>query len=273
MDVAHRIVLAAALIAASSPLAAQGTQYALAPAVGAWAPPAMAPADADQWQWTIAPYLLFPSMQGTTGIGDLPLLHVDASPSDIFSHLHFGAMLYVQARKGTWAFVLDQIYMDLRQDVSPGPTWVTGNVTMKQYAAEAFAFKELSHGFEAAVGGLVNSIQARGEITILAPDPGGPFTQSNSKTKTWGVPVVGFRWTPVSTDRWHLVLFSDIGGTSGNNWTYQVLPSVGYKWSKLFETALQYRWLGLNYSTGSGSDTFIYDMNIFGPEVAFAFHF
>ncbi len=270
MKVFRRFPLFAILIAASSPLAAQTTNYALAPAVGAWAPPPMAPADSDHWQWTIAPYLLMPTMQGTTGIGNLPLLHVDASPSDIFSHLHFGGMLYIQARKGQWAFVLDQIYMDLKQDVNPGGTWVNGSVTMKQYAAEAFAIKEISHGFEAVVGGLVNSIQASGTITILAP---GPTPQSNSKQKTWALPVVGFRWTPVDADRWHLVLFSDIGGTSGNNWTYQVLPSVGYRWSKLFETALQYRWLGLNYSSGSGSDTFIYDMNIFGPEVAFAFHF
>jgi len=270
MTVYRRIAFLAALIAVASPLAAQTTSYALAPAVGAWAPPPMAPADADHWQWTIAPYLLFPTMQGSTGIGSLPLLHVDASPSEIFSHLHFGAMLYVQARKGSWAFVLDQIYMDLNQDVNPGGIWVNGTVTMKQYAAEAFAFKEVSHGFEATIGALVNSIQASGTITLNTP---GPTTQSNSKQKTWGVPVVGFRWTPVNGDKWHLVLFSDIGGTSGNNWTYQVLPSVGYRWSKGFETALQYRWLGLNYSSGRGAETFIYDMNIFGPEIAFAFHF
>jgi hypothetical protein len=266
MPYSNRVFLVAALIAASTPVAAQGTRYALAPAVGEWAPAA----DSDHWQWTVAPYLLMPTMQGTTGIGNMPLLHVDASANDIFSHLHFGAMLYVQARKGQWSFVIDQIYMDLNQPTDPGTLWVTGSVTMKQYAGEGFILKELSHGFEVAAGILVNSIQAHGEIELLTP---GPTPREATKSKTWALPVLGFRWTPVDAEKWHVLLFADIGATSGNNWTYQVMPSVGYRFSKLFETSVQYRWLGLTYSSGSGSDTFIYDMNIFGPEIAFGFHF
>jgi hypothetical protein len=261
--------LIAAFAAITSSAAAQTAMYRLPPAVGS---ASSAAADSGHWNWTIAPYLLMPTMQGTTGIGNLPPLKIDASADEIFSHLQFGMMLYFQAQKGPWAFVLDGIYMDLKQDVASAGSFslISGSVTMKQFAAEGFAFRQVSHGFEGAIGVLVNSIQASGTITIATP---GPTTQSSSKTKTWAVPVLGFRWTPVNTPKWRVVLFADIGGTSGNNWTYQVLPSVAYNFSKLFSTAIQYRWLGLDYETGSGSDLFRYDMNIFGPEIAFAFHF
>ena len=254
-------------VMAAAPAAAQSAMYHLPPAVGSGASYA---ADSNKWHWTIAPYLLMPTMQGTTGIGTLPPLHVDASADEIFSHLQFGMMLYVQAQKGAWSFVLDGIYMDLKQDAGSNvPAFISGSVTMKQLAVEGFGMYQMSHGFEVAFGGLVNSIEASGSITIATP---GPTTQTNTKTKTWAIPVLGFRWTPVNSERWKLVLFADIGGTSGNNWTYQVLPSVAYNFSELFSTAIQYRWLGLTYQTGSGSDHFSYDMNIFGPEVAFIFH-
>lgn len=254
-------------LAAAAPAAAQTAMYHLPPAVGSASSYA---ADSNKWHWTIAPYLLMPTMQGTTAIGNLPPLKVDASADEIFSHLQFGFMMMIQAQKGAWSFVLDGIYMDLKQDAgSNAPAFISGSVTMKQFAVEGFGMYHLSHGFEVAFGGIVNSIEATGSITLATP---GPTTQTNTKTKTWGIPVLGFRWTPIDSEKWKVVLFSDIGGTSGNNWTYQVLPSVAFNFSKLFSTAIQYRWLGLYYRTGSGSDNYLYDMNIFGPEVAFIFH-
>jgi hypothetical protein len=259
---------AAAAVAAAAPLAAQNLSLAPIAAVGD-RPSSAAAAQADQWTWTVAPYLLMPTMQGKSGIGNLPPLSVDASASEIFSHLQFGAMLYAQARKGAWAFALNGIYMDLKQPVNPGGTIVTGSLSMSQGALEGFAFRELSHGFEVTLGGLVNSIKMSADITVLP----GPTPNSTSKSQTWGLPLIGFRWTPVDSEKWQLLLFGVFGGVGSDNWGYQVLPSVGYKFSRLFELSLQYQWLGLNYKTGSGSSTYSYDMNIFGPQVAFEFHF
>jgi hypothetical protein len=51
------------------------------------------------------------------------------------------------------------------------------------------------------------------------------------------------------------------------------MPAVGYRFSKLFELSVQYRWIAINYATGTGADHFAYRMNIFGPQLGFAFHF
>ena len=61
------------------------------------------PSDDKDWKFLIEPYLLFPSMSGTTGIRELPLIEVDANTSDIFSNLEFGAMLYLEAQTDKWA--------------------------------------------------------------------------------------------------------------------------------------------------------------------------
>src|SRR5215470_11679662 len=91
-----------------------------------------APAAAQSpWEFTIAPYGLFPSMQGSTALGNLPPVNVDASASEIFSHLQGGFMLYFQARKGDWAFATDALYMNLGQDVHQDAGWVSGTITMK----------------------------------------------------------------------------------------------------------------------------------------------
>ncbi len=31
--------------------------------------------------------------------------------------------------------------------------------------------------------------------------------------------------------------------------------------------------MGMDYETGSGTDLFVYDMTVFGPEIGFVFHF
>ena len=223
----------------------------------------------DHWQFTIAPYALMPNMQGSSGIGNLPPVSVNANPSDVFSHLQGGAMLYFEMKKGNWAFATDALYMNLSDDISPDGGRVSGKVQAKQGAWEGFLFYRFVPKLEIGVGGLVNKI----DVNFSAQLTGGGAQTAKSKTESWGDPVLAMRWTPVDGEHWHALLFADYGGTSGSNWTWQAMPSVGYKFSKLFELSLQYRWIGVNYATGSGADYFSYRMNIFGPQVGFGFHF
>ena len=254
--------MAAILFAAGAArLAAQGT--ATTPDAAAKAP--------ETWEFTVAPYLLYPTMQGTSGIGYLPPINVEASPSEIFSHLQGGMMLYFQARKGDWAFATDAIYMHLGQDVHQDTGWVSGSLSMKQWAWEGFFLYQFVPKLEVGLGFLGNKIDGKVSATLT---PGaGDTTVSRGLSQTWWDPTLAMRWTPIDGEHWKGVLFADYGGTSGSNWTWQVMPSVGYRFSKLFEVALQYRWIGIKYSKGSGPDYFVYDMNIFGPQLGLGFHF
>ena len=227
------------------------------------------PKAASKWEFTIAPYVLFPTMQGTNAIGNFPAVSVNASASDIFSHLQGGAMLYFGMKKGDWAFATDVIYMKLGQDINPDSGFVSGSLTMKQAAWEAFVFYQFVPTLEVGLGGLGVKIDA--DATVKLRPSATPAERSLSET--WGLPVLAMRWTPWSTEHWTGLLFADFGGTGGNNWSYQVMPSVGYKFGKTFELTLQYRYIALDYQTGSGADNFAYRMNIYGPQIGFGFHF
>lgn len=70
------------------------------------------------WHYLAMPYLMFPSMKGTMGLGTLPNANVDLNTGDIFSRLQMGAMLYAEAGNNTWAITSDFLYMKLNQEVS-----------------------------------------------------------------------------------------------------------------------------------------------------------
>ena len=61
---------------------------------------------------------MFPNMKGETGIRNLPPVHIDESPSDIFENLQMGAMFYAEAQNDRWTFSTDTLYMNLGSDMS-----------------------------------------------------------------------------------------------------------------------------------------------------------
>ena len=85
-----------------------------------------------KWNFLTDVYLMFPYMDGETGIGESLILPVDANPGDIFSKLQMGAMLYVEAKTDRWAISSDLVYMNLKQEVTPGVILNSGTVGAKQ---------------------------------------------------------------------------------------------------------------------------------------------
>lgn len=75
-------------------------------------------------------------MKGSTGIGDLPDVQVDADAGEILGALKIGGMLYIETSSAKWAICSDVIYMNLEQDVKTGAVVQRGDVQMKQFAWE-----------------------------------------------------------------------------------------------------------------------------------------
>src|SRR5512137_179230 len=69
------------------------------------------------WQFTAAPYLLIPWMNGKVAVRGTDH-EVDVSPGAIFKNLQFGAMGYFEARKGSWGTGIDAVYMALGSTVA-----------------------------------------------------------------------------------------------------------------------------------------------------------
>jgi len=227
--------------------------------------------DSSKWEFTVAPYLLFPHMDGSVTLRGFPV-EVDVGPSEIFEKLDFGAMLYLEMANRDWSISLDGLYMNLGES---GQTPVTGRdaeVDMKQLGITATGLRRVATWAEIGIGGRLNSLE--GGLYVAPGDVALPEIDV-SQTKTWFDPLIAARFTvPFENSKWRLGIRGDIGGFGiGSDIAWQVYPLVGYRFSHLFELGAGYRALGMKYETGSGSDLFVYDMVIFGPQIGLAFHF
>ena len=225
--------------------------------------------DEDRWGLTVAPYFVFPNMNGQAGIGDV-VVDVDASPADIFDNLQFGFMLFFEMSNQDWAVGVDGLYMNLGQEgITPGGRETEAD--MKQFAIQTNILRRVAAWAEVGLGVRLNSIEtglmvAPGEIVL----PGTDVTVKN----TWLDPLIAARFIIPMESKWRLGIQGDIGGFGiSSDFAWQVLPFVGYRFSQVFELAGGYRAFGMKYETGSGDDYFLYDMTIFGPQLGIILRF
>jgi len=226
-----------------------------------------------KWNFLTDIYLMFPYMDGETGIGENLILPVDATPGDIFSKLQMGAMIYLEARTERWAITSDLVYMNLNQEMTPGIIINSGAVTAKQTIWETAGLYRILPFLEIGAGGRLNYVQTGIEGRVNAI-PAGTEEIYGRHHKTWFDPVLITRLSTDIKDKWLLQLRGDIGGFGvGSDLTWQIHASAGYRFTKLFQMSLGYRILSTDYMTGEAPKEFIFDVNEFGPEIRFGFNF
>ncbi|MCK5371530.1 MAG: outer membrane beta-barrel protein [Cyclobacteriaceae bacterium] len=221
-----------------------------------------------KWHYLGELYLMFPKMKGEVGIAELPPATIDADQGSIFSHLQMGAMFYLEATNDNWAISSDFIYMKLGQGVEPSQVITSGDVTMKQLAWELAGLKRITPWLDGGLGGRLVSLYTGLDLeTIFEP-------KSGSADKTWFDPVIILRSNNTVKEKWLLQLRGDIGGFGlGSDFSWQIQANVGYRFSKLFQTSLGYRYIGINYDSGEGLERFRYDVDTYGLVLRIGFNF
>ena len=226
-----------------------------------------------EWKFLIEPYLMFPSMNGTSGIRQLPPVEVDANASDIFSNLDFGAMLYFEAQSDQWALGSDFVYMKLAQDVVPGTIINSGELTAKQMIWEFSGLYRILSFLEAGIGLRLNNIELEADINRNTIGGGSTEFLSASNSEFWVDPVIIARATHWIENKWLLQFRGDLGGFGiGSDFTWQLQGYFGYRFSKLFQASIGFRVIGMDYEKGSGADRFQYDVNTSGPLIKIGFN-
>jgi hypothetical protein len=221
-----------------------------------------------KWHYLGELYLMFPSMTGEATVANLPEIEVDASAEDILGKLKMGAMFYVEATNDDWVISSDFLYMKLGQEAAPGEIVTSAEVTMKQTAWELAGMKRVTPWLDAGFAGRIVSLYMGLDLeTIKNP-------QSGSGTRTWFDPVVVMRSNNVIKEKWLAQLRLDAGGFGvGSDFTWQLQVNAGYRFSKLFQTTIGYRYIGIDYDKGEGSERFLYDIDTYGWVVRFGFNF
>jgi hypothetical protein len=227
------------------------------------------------WHFLVEPYAMFPNMKGETGVGNLPPVHVDEDPQDIFDNLQMGAMLFFEARDDRWAFSSDLLYMDLEADLEPGALIEGGKAGVSQLGWELAALRRLSPWFELGLGLTYNQIDADVEIDVLAII-GPNYTLSGGLTQEWVDPTVVARATFPFSEKWFFQARVNVGGFgigSASELQWQLQADVGYRPAEKWRFIFGYRVIDFDYDHGSGSDRFVYDMQTFGPVLRLGYSF
>ncbi len=226
-----------------------------------------------KWNYLADVYIMFPYMNGETGIGNNLILPVDANPGDIFSKLKMAAMLYLEAKTDKWAITSDLVYMNLKQDVTPGILLNSGSVTAKQLIWETAGLYRVLPFLEVGAGGRLNSVQTSADVWINAI-PAGVVETTGRHTATWFDPILIARLTADIHDKWLFKFRGDLGGFGvGSDFTWQVQAYAGYRFTKVFQLTAGYRILSIDYKNGEQPKEFIFNIDEFGPAIRFGFNF
>jgi len=216
----------------------------------------------DEWKFKLAPYLLFPWMDGKAAVRG-HTVDVNVSAGDIFSNLQIGAMGYFEARKGAWGFGADAMYMALGTTIDQP----SADIDFNQGAYQFTGLRALNEKVDLTFGARWNVLQGRLGFK-------GPGATTVEDTKQWVDPTVGLQIHQPLGGRWHFGLVADIGGFgAASKFAWQVFPTVGINVGKKARIGFGYRALGMNYETGSGDTFFRYDVITSGPVIGMAFSF
>jgi opacity protein-like surface antigen len=222
--------------------------------------PALAQPATDEWQVTVTPYFLGAGVTGTTGVGPLES-EIDASFSDILSHLEFGVMGLVAARKGNWGFGADAYYAGLGATAQQPPADVDFDQTMLAF----YGLRRLGANAELTFGARVNGLAAG--ITLKEGT-----NRSANRDDWWLDPLVGLLLrTPGKIG---VKVYTEVGGFGmGSNFAWQLFPTVAVGLTDSMSLDLGYRWIGTDYESGEGATRFRMDTITQGPVIGFAFRF
>jgi opacity protein-like surface antigen len=196
---------------------------------------------------------------------------VDVGFEKIFDKLEGALMLHGTVRKDRWGGFIDFAWIGLGAD-STGPLGNPVDVDSDLFFVElAVSYAAVEHelGDDAD---LLLDVYAGARIYAAQTDLAlvtGPRSQDGS----WVDPIVGLS-AIIRTGKWHFWARADIGGFgAGSDLCWSILAGVRYQFTELFSLALAYRWLDIDYQTGSGLDTFTFDVQLSGPLLALAFSF
>jgi hypothetical protein len=227
----------------------------------------------NRWEFLVEPYLMFPNMKGTVGIGTLPDGEVDAGSKDIFGRLQSGFMLFTEVQNGTWALSSDFLYMKLRQDVVPTTVVNGGSLSVSETAWELAGLRRFLPWLEGGIGGRLLRINVDAEI-VRNDFGGGTSGQQKEDAQTWFDPILVIRMKLPDSGNLLLQLRGDIGGFGvGSDFTWQIQAYGGYRFSNLFQVTAGYRALAIDFETGADQGRFLYDVTTSGPVLQIGFNF
>jgi hypothetical protein len=226
------------------------------------------PLQAGEWEHELAPYLWGSAMEGTTGVGGVTA-EVDLSFGDLLDNLEMGFMGMYRGTRDRFSVTVDTIYMGLGATERGRAGLAKADIDVDQLALAMAAGYALTDSLVVLGGMRYNDVSAEVEVT-------GPLgnTADAETDESWVDPYLGAQYTLPLSEAWSLNLYGDIGGFGiGSDFAWQGIINFRWQFSERIGALAAYRYMQMDYESGSGAGRFEYDMSFSGPALGVVFTF
>lgn len=223
----------------------------------------------DAKEIVFTPYLWGTALSGTSTIGILPPLELDASFSDLFSNLNFAMSLHTEFRNGPWTLVVDPMYVSIEADLVPEgialPPDANPKAGVDMWFVELWGAYRFADNWEVYAGARYQSQDI--DITGL-PMPL-PITEI-SVSEDWTDWFGGLRFVTDLNEKWFFTWRGDIliGGDSDSSINTSVMFNRRFGANKSLN--LGYRYYEDDYDN---LPSYAWDMTQDGPIVGYTWVF
>jgi hypothetical protein len=221
------------------------------------------PAAADGWKYNTVLYGWFTGLDGTLAVGRVAEVPVSASFEDIAGYLDFAAAVHFEARNPRVVLIADVFYAGLgaEREATVAKQTVEIDMDLDQWILEGAAGYRVTPELDVILAGRYYMFDLGGTAT-------GPLDgQAGERSVDWGDVYMGARYSRALGAKWFASIRGDVG-VGGSDFAWLADAAVGYRFNERFSAGLAYRWLSLDYETGSGQDYFGYDMTTAGLGLA-----
>ena len=219
------------------------------------------PGFADDWEYTVTPYIWAPALDMNLDVGPNPPVSGDISMLDV---LDGALLLQGQARRGRWSFLGEFNYLNLSDNFGIAPTdpraeWRLKG-TMVSLAAGYAVYDRDNTRVEAIGGVRAWDLETSTEVSDLRA----------SRTSTFVDPMVGIRVETPLGESFHFHGLANIGGSNfGSDRQVEAIAQVNWPWTDRTSLSAGYRYLSLDFD----EDQVLIDATMEGPFIAVSFDF
>ncbi len=226
--------------------------------------------ESGEWEFIIAPYVLFAGMDGESGIGRAGSVPVSADFKDILDNLEFAGMIHLEANNGKWGGMMDLVVVNLGSEKEIRPSGIF-KAEVEELILETFLSYRL--GSKTRFVDVFAGIRYW-DIDVDLSLSGDYVDAEIGRGDDWIDPVVGGRLIYYATEKLFLMGRADIGGFSvGSKFSWNLQAGLGYSFADWFSLVAQYRALDVDYEDGEKNDPgyFRFDTTTHGPLLGFVF--
>jgi hypothetical protein len=233
---------------------------------------AISPGHAEEPRTDLHIYLFATGVEGDSQIANVTT-DVDMGFDDILDNLDMGFMGYIEHKRGKWSYIGDIAYLSLSAEnsrASDSILQVELDAEFTQTLFEGFVgYRVLEREIDTAELGLdlllgIRHADLEFELSSQAALLGLTTSADRSRDENWTDAVLALRLQHSGRKGWGSMFWLDVGDGSDSS-SKQFLALATYQNDTNWRFYGGYRYLNLEYETGSGLSKFAIDLDYTGP--------